>query len=93
MSKLPYVERPYLYSTGLTGECAYLWALFLRNEADMEDDQIEYSKWQTIVEQLEPKPGRPVPASVHYADIENAILLRKSKPVKDFVYPGSDPQE
>ena len=89
MNKVPYVERAY-GDSGLTGECAYLWALFLRNEADMEDDQISYSKWQAIVETLEPKSGKPVPASVHYADLEDAI---EKYTTREYVYPGSDPQE
>jgi len=45
MSKVPYIERSY-GDSGLTGECAYLWALFLANEADMADDTFEYSKWK-----------------------------------------------
>lgn len=89
MNKVPYVERAY-DGGGLTGECAYLWALFLRNEADMEDDQISYSKWQAIVETLEPKSGKPVPASVHYADLEDAV---EKYTIREYVYPGSDPQE
>lgn len=72
MNKVPYVERAY-GGVGLTGECAYLWALFLRNEADMEDDNISYSKWQAVVETLEPKTGKAVPTSVHFADLEEAI--------------------
>jgi hypothetical protein len=72
VSKVPHIERAY-GGMGLTGECAYLWALFLRNEADMEDDQIMYSVWQSMVEQLAPKLGKPVPASVHYAELEQAI--------------------
>ena len=89
MSKVPYIERAY-GDSGLTGECAYLWALFLRNEADMEDDQISYSKWQAIVETLEPKSGKPVPASVHYADLEDAV---EKYTIREYVYPGSDAQE
>ena len=72
MSKVPYIERAY-GDSGLTGECAYLWAMFLRNEADMADDQIAYSKWQSLVESLQPKDGKAIPASVHYADLEDAI--------------------
>ena len=90
MSKVPYVERPYGYETGLTGECAYLWALFLANEADMEDDQVAYDKWKTVVDQLAPKQGKPVPAAVHYAALEDAI---KQYSTREYVYPGSDPQE
>ena len=72
MNKVPYVERGY-DDSGLTGECAYLWALFLANEADMEDDTFGYAKWKTIVDDLAPKPGKPTPAAVYYNDLENAI--------------------
>lgn len=72
MNKVPYVERGY-DDSGLTGECAYLWALFLANEADMEDDYIAYDKWKSTAEQLAPADGKPIPAVVHYADLEDAI--------------------
>jgi len=72
MNKLPYIERPY-DGAGLTGECAYLWAVFLANEADMSDDHLEYDRYKMIAEQLAPKQGVPVPASVHYSDLEDAI--------------------
>lgn len=74
--KIPYVERTY-GGHGVTGECAYVWALFLRNEADMDDDQIMYSKWQALVEQLQPKAGKPVPASVYSSALEDAIARYK----------------
>lgn len=89
MNKLPFIERDSV-GTGLTGECAYLWAVFLANEADMADDQIAYSKWQAIVETLQPKDGKAIPASVHYPDLEDAI---KGYASSAYVYPGSDPQE
>jgi len=76
MSKVPYVERPMLWQgegIGLTGECAYLWALFLANEADMEDNTFEYAKWKTMVDELTPKPGKPVPAAVYYYDLEEKM--------------------
>lgn len=72
MSKVPYIERAY-GGTGLTGECAYLWALFLANEADMADDYIKYDKFKAIAEQLAPKTGKAIPASVHYPALEEAI--------------------
>ena len=72
MSKVPYIERAY-GGTGLTGECAYLWALFLANEADMVDDYIKYDKFKAIAEQLAPKAGKAIPASVHYPALEEAI--------------------
>jgi len=72
MSKIPYVERDYV-GCGLKGECAYLWALFLANEADMADDYVAYDTWKTIVNQLKPMTGKPIPASVYYADLEDAI--------------------
>lgn len=72
MNKIPYVERSYM-NGGLKGECAYVWALFLANEADMNDDDMMYSVYKAIAEQLAPTPGRPVPDSVHYADLEDAI--------------------
>ena len=76
MSKVPHVERPLLWQgegIGLTGECAYLWALFLSNEADMEDDTFAYAKWKTMVDELAPKQGKPIPAAVYYNDLEEAI--------------------
>jgi len=72
MSKVPFIERPYL-GTGLTGECAYLWALFLANEADMEDDYVAYDKFKAMAEQLTPQDGKPIPACVHYPALEEAI--------------------
>ena len=76
MSKVPHVERPLLWQgegIGLTGECAYLWALFLSNEADMEDDTFAYAKWKTMVNELAPKQGKPIPVAVYYNDLEEAI--------------------
>jgi hypothetical protein len=73
MSKLPYVERPAGYTIGLTGECAYLWALFLANEADMSDDVVAYDKWKALAEQLTPAPGKPVPSIVHCSDLETEL--------------------
>lgn len=72
MNKIPYIERCKI-SGGLKGECAYLWALFLANEADMRDDVIAFDRFKAIAEQLAPKPGRAIPSSVHYVDLENAI--------------------
>jgi len=72
MGKLPPVERDYV-GGGLKGDCAYIWALFLKNEADWADDQIAYSKWASIEEQLRPRVGKPTPSSVHYAALEDAI--------------------
>jgi hypothetical protein len=89
MSKVPYVERAYL-GTGLTGECAYLWACFLANEADMADDTFAYAKWKSMADDLAPKQGKPTPAAVHFSDLEDAI---KKYNVVEYVYPGSDPQE
>jgi len=89
MNKVPYIERAY-GDTGLTGECAYLWAMFLANEADMEDDYIAYDKFKAMAEQLAPQDGKPIPASVHYPALEEAI---EKYNVREFVYPGSDPQE
>ena len=72
MNKVPYVERGY-DDSGLTGECAYLWALFLANEADMEDDTFGYAKWKTMADELAPKRDKPTPAAVYYNDLEEAI--------------------
>ena len=72
MSKVPYIQRSY-GGTGLTGECAYLWALFLANEADMADDQVKYDKFKAMAETLTPKEGVAVPASVHYPALEEEI--------------------
>ena len=76
MSKVPPVERPLLWQgegIGLTGECAYLWVCFLANEADMEDDTFAYAKWKTMMDELAPKQGKPIPAAVYYNDLEEAI--------------------
>jgi len=78
LGKLPPVERDYV-GGGLKGDCAYIWALFLKNEADMADDSLEFSKWAAIEEQLRPRPGTPTPSSVHYADLENAIQQLQEK--------------
>jgi hypothetical protein len=84
MSKLPYVERPAGYeSAGLTGECAYLWTVFLANEADMDNDPVAYDKFKTFAEQLAPKEGKPIPVAVYYADIEDAISKYKRGSVHD----------
>ena len=72
MSKVPYIERAY-GDSGLTGECAYLWTLFLMREAEVEDDGIAYDKWKSMAETLQPREGKPVPASVHYAALEEEI--------------------
>jgi hypothetical protein len=72
MNKVPYIERGY-GDSGLTGECAFLWAVFLMNEADMEDDSIAYDKWKACAESLQPKEGKATPASVHYPALEEAI--------------------
>lgn len=72
MNKLPYIERPY-NNIGLTGECAYLWALFLANEADMSDDIINYDKFKAIAEDLAPKSGKATPACVVYHALESKI--------------------
>jgi len=93
MSKVPYIERPMLWQgdgIGLTGECAYLWACFLANEADMADDNFEYSKWKSMADSLAPKRDRPIPAAVYYADLEEAM---EKYATREYVYPGSDPQE
>jgi len=78
MNKLPYIERAY-GGVGLTGECAYLWACFLANEADMSDDYIKYDKFKSMAEQLEPKKGKPVPATVHYPALEDEIKKYSNK--------------
>ena len=73
MSKVPHIVRPMDWDTGLTGECAYLWALFLANEADMADDYINYDKFKAIAEQLAPKKGKATPYAVHISALEEAI--------------------
>jgi len=72
MNKIPYVERCSI-SSGLKGECAYLWCLFLANEADMRDDVFTYDKWKGMAEQLAPGNCKPVPSSVHIVDLEKEI--------------------
>lgn len=72
MSKKPYIERCPV-SGGLTGECAYEWAVFLAEEADMADDIVSFDCFMAIAEQLKPKAGIPIAASVHYQDLEKAL--------------------
>ena len=70
--RVPYVERCGM-SGGLTGECAYVWAVFIANEADMEGDFVTYDRFKTIADQLRPKQGVPMASSVHYNDLEEVI--------------------
>ena len=79
MAKVPYIERPFDWDTGLTGECAYLWALFLANEADMADDYISYDTFKGIAEQLAPKDGKAIPTAVHIQKLEEAIESYESR--------------
>jgi len=72
MNKIPYVERDYI-GGGLKGDCAYVWAVFLAEEADMSGDYTAYDTWRTIADQLKPRQGVPIPASVHYSELEDAI--------------------
>ena len=72
MNKIPYVERCSI-SSGLKGECAYLWCLFLANEADMRDDVFAYDRWKSMAEQMSPRPGTPIPSSVHIEALEKEI--------------------
>jgi len=90
MSKVPYVERAY-GGTGLTGECAYLWSLFLANEAEMANDIVNYDKFKAMAEQLAPKTGMPVPASVHYPALEEEI--RKYHTAREYLHPSNCAQE
>jgi hypothetical protein len=89
MSKVPYIERSY-GDSGLTGECAYLWALFLANEADMADDYVNYDKFKSVAEQLAPKEGKAIPASVHYPALEEEISKYKSR---EYINPAPCVQE
>ncbi len=89
MSKVPYIERAY-GGTGLTGECAYLWALFLANEADMVDDYIKYDKFKAMAEQLAPKAGVATPASVHYPALEEEISKYNAR---EYINPAPCAQE
>lgn len=72
MSKIPNIERPY-GDFGLTGECAYLWALFLANEAEMDGDVTSYDKFMAMVDTLKPQAGKAIPSAVHYQALEDAI--------------------
>ena len=72
MSKKPPVVYAY-DGTGLTGESAYLWALFLAHEADMADDYAAYDKWRHLVDSLKPRSDVPVPASFYCGDLMDAI--------------------
>jgi len=72
MNKIPHVERDYI-GGGLRGECAYLWALFLADEADMSGDAVAYDTWKTIADQLRPQANKPIPSSVYYNELEDEI--------------------
>jgi len=89
MSKVPYIERAY-GGIGLTGECAYLWALFLTNEADMADDYIKYDKFKAMAETLTPKAGVAIPASVHYPALEEEINKYNAR---EYINPAPCAQE
>lgn len=89
MSKVPYIERAY-GGTGLTGECAYFWALFLANEADMDGDPVKYDKFKAIAETLTPKAGVAVPASVHYPALEEEISKYEAR---EYINPAPCAQE
>ena len=90
MSKVPYIERAY-GGMGLTGECAYLWAVFLANEADMADDIVNYDKFKAMAETLAPKAGVAVPASVHYPALEEEII--KYNNAREYINPANCAQE
>jgi len=71
--KLPSVERS-RFSGGLTGDCAYKWAMFLsENYLFDNDDPLLYDRFRSIAESLEPKQGKPVVASFHCKDLEKEI--------------------
>jgi len=70
--KIPSVERE-SFTGGLTGESAYRWALFLAEEADMINDSFGYSRFKSIAESLEPKPGMPRVSGFFCKDLEEAI--------------------
>ena len=90
MGKVPHIERAY-GGVALTGECAYLWAVFLANEADMADDIVNYDKFKAMAEQLAPKAGFPVAASVHYPALEEEIS--KYYNAREYINPANCPQE
>lgn len=89
MGKIPYIEKAY-GGMGLTGECAYLWACFLANEADMSNDVIAYDKWTAIAESLRPQKGKAIPASVHYPALEEEISKYNAR---EYINPAPCPQE
>lgn len=70
--KLPSVQRE-SFMGGLTGDSAYQWALFLADESDMIGDTFGYSRFKSIAESLEPKPGKPSVAGFYCQDLEEAI--------------------
>lgn len=71
--KLPSVQRSPI-AGGLTGACAYQWAVFLaENYLFDNDDPLLYDRFKSIAESLEPKPGKPEVASFHCRDLEEAI--------------------
>ena len=72
MSKKPPVVFTY-NGTGLTGESAYLWALFLAREAEMDDNLKEFAKWKHMADSLRPRESVPLPANFYSGDLMNAI--------------------
>lgn len=71
--KIPSVQRNSI-AEGLTGDCAYQWALFLaENYLFDNDDPLLYDRFRSIAESLEPKPGKPAVASFHCKDLEKEI--------------------
>ena len=72
--KIPTVVRNE-FGGGLTGDCAYKWALFLAENYSFDfDDPLLYDRFMSIADSLEPKPGKPVVASFHCKDLEEEIL-------------------
>ena len=39
----------------------------------MNDDQLAYNTWKSVVDSLKPEEGKAIPAIVHYAKLEEAI--------------------
>ena len=67
--KIPPVERDSV--TGcLSGENAYRWCCFLRDEADMIGDAMGYSVFSAMAETLN---THPAPAGFYAKDLEEAI--------------------
>lgn len=70
--KLPKIERGADGLT-LTAESAYMWALFLKDEADMSDDIEKFDTFASIAHQLSGYVQSKMQVYVRYAELEKTI--------------------